>query len=79
MLSVKNVVKEYANGVKANDNINLTVNSGEIVGLLGPNGAGKTTLVSQIIGSITIGGIVLLINLVKRENCVPYSHNHRFL
>src|SRR5699024_12507471 len=30
------------------DNINLTVNEGEIVGLLGKNGAGKTTLMKII-------------------------------
>ncbi len=41
------------------DNINLTVNSGEIVGFLGPNGAGKTTTIKMIMGlfSITSGNI----------------------
>ena len=36
--------------VKANSNINLTVDSGEILGLLGENGAGKTTLFNVIAG-----------------------------
>ena len=32
--------------ISALNNINLSINEGEIFGLLGPNGAGKTTLVS---------------------------------
>ena len=32
--------------ILALDNINISINEGEIFGLLGPNGAGKTTLVS---------------------------------
>ncbi len=49
------------------DNINLTVNSGEIVGFLGPNGAGKTTTIKMIMGlfSITAGNITVCGNNVK--------------
>ena len=32
------------------DNINISINSGEIVGLLGPNGVGKSTIFNLIIG-----------------------------
>lgn len=41
--------------------INLSVNSGEIVGFLGPNGAGKTTTIKMIMGlfSITQGNIII--------------------
>ncbi|MFQ5795508.1 MAG: ABC transporter ATP-binding protein [Candidatus Bipolaricaulia bacterium] len=53
MLEIEHVSKEYRRGVRANDNISLSVEVGEIFSLLGPNGAGKTTLVSQIIGLAT--------------------------
>ena len=34
------------------DNLNLKLNSGQILGLLGPNGVGKTTIFNLIIGLI---------------------------
>jgi ABC-type multidrug transport system ATPase subunit len=45
-LEIVNLTKTY-NHKNANENINLTLESG-IYGLLGPNGAGKTTLMKQI-------------------------------
>ena len=35
-------------------NMNLTLDSGEIVTIVGPNGSGKTTLFKAIIGAIPI-------------------------
>ncbi|GMQ56510.1 ABC transporter ATP-binding protein [Vallitalea sediminicola] len=40
------LVKQYKNGVKALDGLNLQVNKGEIFSLLGPNGAGKSSLIN---------------------------------
>ncbi|MBL4677656.1 MAG: ATP-binding cassette domain-containing protein [Mucilaginibacter sp.] len=51
MLSIHNIVKEYA-GHRALDDVSLEVESGKIFGLLGPNGAGKTSLI-RIINQIT--------------------------
>lgn len=51
-ISIRNLEKTYANGLKALDNINLDVQAGEIFALLGPNGAGKTTLISAICGIV---------------------------
>ncbi len=49
LLEIELVTKTFGK-VRANDEISLSVDSGEVFGLLGPNGAGKTTLVKQIIG-----------------------------
>lgn len=51
MIEIRNVSKSYNRGtVKAVDNLDLTVNTGEIFGFLGPNGAGKTTTLRVLAG-----------------------------
>lgn len=51
MLSIRNIVKQYANH-RALDDVSMEVPKGSIFGLLGPNGAGKTSLI-RIINQIT--------------------------
>jgi ABC-2 type transport system ATP-binding protein len=51
MLSIRNIVKQYA-GHRALSDVSLEVESGQIFGLLGPNGAGKTSLI-RIVNQIT--------------------------
>jgi ABC-2 type transport system ATP-binding protein len=55
ILEVKNLVKRY-NDFLAVDNVNLSIEEGEIFGLLGPNGAGKTTTISTITGLTKMDG-----------------------
>ena len=47
LLQMKHICKSFS-GVYANEDINLTVEMGEIHALLGENGAGKTTLLNII-------------------------------
>ena len=56
IISIRNLDKTYASGLKALKDINLDVRRGEIFALLGPNGAGKTTLISTICGIVTPTG-----------------------
>lgn len=47
VLHTKNLTKHYA-GKPAVDNVNMTIQKGDIYGLIGKNGAGKTTLIRMI-------------------------------
>lgn len=49
LLEARNVVKRFG-GLVANNNMNLTVRSGEIMALIGPNGAGKSTMFNCVSG-----------------------------
>jgi len=46
-LSIENLTKTYANGVKALDGVTIEIENG-MFGLLGPNGAGKSTLMRTL-------------------------------
>jgi ABC-type multidrug transport system ATPase subunit len=66
MLSIKQLSKTYANGVKAINNVSLEIPNG-LFGLLGPNGAGKSSLMRTIAtlqdpdsGSIDFNGLDVL-------------------
>jgi ABC-2 type transport system ATP-binding protein len=52
-VSIESLVKEYAGGYRAVDDISFRVERGQVVGLLGPNGAGKTTALRVLVGLIT--------------------------
>ncbi len=65
-LRIENLSKTYQNGVKALDNVSLTIPPG-MYGLLGPNGAGKSSLMRTLAtlqepdsGSVQLGDLDVL-------------------
>ena len=50
-LEITNLSKSFKD-IKAVNNLNLKIKTGELFGFLGPNGAGKTTTIKSIIGLI---------------------------
>ena len=77
-LKVDGVSKTYKNGVKALENVSLTIPLG-MYGLLGPNGAGKSTLMRTLAtlqepdaGSIHLGDIDVLKEKDAVRRCLGY-------
>ena len=63
IIEFKNVTKEYISGehvLKAVNNLNFTIDSGEFVVILGPSGSGKSTLLNLLGGldNVSYGDII---------------------
>lgn len=70
MLEIKGYTKTYGEGKKAADNVNITVESGDIYGFIGHNGAGKSTTIRAVVGVLdfTEGDIFIDGHSVKTES-----------
>jgi len=72
VLSATNVAVEFA-GLRALDDVSVSIHSGEILGLIGPNGSGKTTLINAITGQVPLAaGEIALGNQVMPAEAPRY-------
>ena len=82
LLKCDKLTKKYG-GLVALNGIDLTVESGKIIGLLGPNGSGKTTLIKLINGLLTADEGKIYINGnepgVETKKEVAYLPDNSFL
>lgn len=84
LLEFKNVCFKYKNSESYSlDNINISLNEGQIVGLLGPNGSGKTTIIKMIAGLLkNYQGEILIDGKsigVESKNIVSYLPDSTYL
>ncbi|HLY67964.1 MAG TPA: ABC transporter ATP-binding protein [Chloroflexota bacterium] len=78
LVETQHLTKQYGTR-KAVDDLNLTIEEGEIFGLLGPNGAGKTTTIMMLLGltepssgSATVTGMNPHRDALKVKRVVSY-------
>ena len=62
-------------GLKALDDVNLTVKGGTVHAIIGPNGAGKSTLLNSIIGKLTIDSGSIQFNGKSMLGVQPHEIN----
>ena len=61
-------LKKSFGAIDASDNINFSLEEGEIHALIGPNGAGKSTLIKQIMGEIKQDSGKIFLNGINISN-----------
>ncbi len=78
MIEFQKLTKYYGD-LKALDKVDLTIETGQILGLLGPNGAGKTTAMriltgylSPTSGTIEAGGLSIDSDMLKIKQMIGY-------
>lgn len=71
ILEVKNLTRRFG-GLVAVNNVNFTVNEGEILSIIGPNGAGKSTLFKLISSFLKTSGGEVIFKGEKISNLSPH-------
>ena len=76
MLEIKGLTKKYKNADKnAIEDINLTIENGDIYGFIGPNGAGKSTTIKCLVGIHSFEkGSIMLDGLSIKDNPIEFNH-----
>ncbi len=85
MIELKNITKKYDEFIAVN-NLNISVEKGEIFGFIGPNGAGKTTtikimggILAPTAGTVLIGGVRMDENPEKAKSKIGFIPDRPYL
>jgi len=75
MIQLENIIKRY-NDTTVVDNLNLQIETGEIVGIIGHNGAGKSTTLKMIAGLVepTSGRMLVMGRDMYKESVKIKQH-----
>ncbi len=80
MLEIKNYSKKYDNGVLAVDNLNLTVEDGDLFAFIGHNGAGKSTTIKSIVGILPFeSGDILIDGISIKKDPLSVKKNIAYI
>jgi branched-chain amino acid transport system ATP-binding protein len=71
IVEIRNITKSFG-GVKALDDVSVSVEKNSLLGIIGPNGSGKTTLVNVITGFIRPDKGHVLFNAAELVGLPPY-------
>jgi ABC-type branched-subunit amino acid transport system ATPase component len=71
LLELRAVTRVFG-GIRALDGVDLTIDSGSVVGLIGPNGAGKTTVINVISGLLRPSSGEVLLDKTPIHRAPPY-------
>ena len=74
-ITLKNIVKEYGDGFKAVNDVNLDIADGEFMIFVGPSGCGKSTTLRMVVGLEDITSGELLIDGKPVNDLAPKDRN----
>lgn len=79
VLILKNISKQYRQGrsiVRVLDELNLTVNAGELIAIIGSSGSGKSTLlhIAGLLDKPTCGEVIIPDNSFKKNNLIRLNY-----
>ena len=76
MIRLIDIVKEYDNGTKALQGVNLRIDDGEFVFLVGPSGSGKSTILKLITAEVAPTEGRMMVNGYNLNNIRPGQVPH---
>lgn len=79
LLSAKNISKKYSNGSFSLKPVDLSVNTGHVLGVVGENGNGKTTLLRCLAGQLGLNNGVIKYHLLEGPDAYAIKNHIAFI
>ena len=79
LISAENISKKYNNGSFSLKPINLSVNTGHVLGVVGENGNGKTTLLRCLAGQLGLNNGVIKYHLLQNPDTYAIKNHIAFI